>query len=155
MTIAVVSLALIVVALGGAVVWAIREARAEGRLAIASGKSLLHMRKLEADLAAERDLVRADFERQQIELNTALAQIDALRVLLSESRAEVADARRKLPTDPADVSRVVDEQLQARRRSVTGRYHSKTDSSRDKIAVVPRSGPPAIPTRKPGGDPKP
>lgn len=110
MTVALVALALtlacVTVTAIGIVAYLAREARNEGRLAIAAAKDGLEMR-------AARDQLAADLARLMIESNNEARQIAQLGEQLSIERRKVTDARLLAVVDagPGNVGAAVDRVL--------------------------------------------
>ena len=155
MTYAVVSLAIMVVVLGGAVVWAVREAIIESRASKSMSIALNLLRGFEADRARERDIAMGEVARLESELSKTRDKLKALEQNLNSLReAQNAQALQNLRNaDPVDLPSVIDEQLQARRRSITiagSPYRGPAPDS-----TLPGPGTSTTPTGKLGGVPKP
>ncbi len=150
MTPALITLAALSLLLGGGAIWAIREARNEGRMAIAQGKALLGAMTEVADRTRERDDALADVARLEREVDLAGDRIDVLDAALAAARKDLADVRVSLVAnaDPADAGAAVDRVLEARRAEQAGRA-AEADRRPAPAGPVPDAGPAADGTGEP------
>ena len=153
---ALISLAALSLLLGGGLVWAIREARAESRLAIAAAKDALTSHGAAAAAERLRDAANARAAKAEDEATEARAKHAQMHRLYSLSLEMLHDQERAklVGASDADVVRLAGELLQNRAAAATARADAPGDDRGAPGPAAVQSGAGAVggPARVDRGD---